>query len=111
MSDASGIESPALTPDTMRERSHVWDFVRRLKRRSGAWGVLRLLTDRQAEYLRRYCRGESRDEILAGMGVSYATLQSFRAKIRVRLNMAPIEDICRLLNEEVAKEEKADANS
>jgi DNA-binding CsgD family transcriptional regulator len=61
--------------------------------------VFHLLTDRQGEYLRLSCDGETDREIAAAFGTSVANIGGVRSKVLLRIRAASIDDVCRMVAE------------
>jgi hypothetical protein len=59
--------------------------------------VVRMLTDRQAEYVRLLCAGRTRAEIMHPMGIGLANLRGLRMSITARTGATPVEDVRRML--------------
>ena len=58
--------------------------------------VYRLLTKRQAEYLRYRCAVASDREAAGAMGIAVETARALRAGVRTRLGGHTIDEICRM---------------
>jgi DNA-binding CsgD family transcriptional regulator len=59
--------------------------------------VFRVLTDRQAEYVRLLCAGRTQAEIVDAMGIGPANLLGMRSSITARTGATPVEDVCRMI--------------
>jgi DNA-binding CsgD family transcriptional regulator len=61
--------------------------------------VVRVLTDRQAEYVRLLCAGLTQAEIMDAMGIGPASLNGMRMSITARTGAKPVEDVCRMIEQ------------
>ena len=59
--------------------------------------ILDHLTDRQADYVRRRCAGESLESIAASFGVAVRTVIDHRFKTLTKLRLRSEREICRYL--------------
>jgi DNA-binding CsgD family transcriptional regulator len=59
--------------------------------------VFRVLTDRQADYVRLLCAGRTQAEIVDAMGIGLSNLRGMRRSITARTGATPVEDVCRMI--------------
>jgi DNA-binding CsgD family transcriptional regulator len=61
--------------------------------------VVRVLTDRQADYVRLLCAGLTQAEIVDAMGIGLANLRGMRRSITARTGATSVEDVCRMIEQ------------
>ena len=59
--------------------------------------VFKVLTDRQAEYVRLYCAGRTNREIAQAWGANPHALHQYRSDVLTRTGAASIADVCRMI--------------